>query len=143
METMINYNGKRDITDQFYKLYRQMHADLMQIVNNEIAPRLEEGKKTLRLMHGTYKDQLGIHLQALCLKMSEGRVWITGCTLGKGLDVKNVITMPLDDVNNRDLAQIINGSLYHITKVDDGISGLLDSNDYRIPQHLDHVCGDV
>ena len=140
---MINYNGKRDITDQFYKLYRQMHADLMQIVNNEIAPRLEQGKKTLRLMHGTYQDSLGLHLQALCLKMSEGRVWITGCTLSKGLDVKNVITMPLDDVNNRDLAQIINGSLYHITKVDDGISGLLDSSDYRTPQHLDHVCGNV
>lgn len=143
MATMINYNGKRDITDQFYKLYRQMHADLMQIVNNEIAPRLEQGKKTLRLMHGTYQDSLGLHLQALCLKMSEGRVWITGCTLGKGLDVKNVITMPLDDVNNRDLAQIINGSLYHITKVDDGISWLLDSSDYRTPQHLDHVCGNV
>ncbi len=140
---MINYNGKRDITDQFYKLYIQMHADLMQIVNNEIAPRLEQGKKILRLMHGTYQDSLGLHLQALCLKMSEGRVWITGCTLGKGLDVKNVITMPLDDVNNRDLAQIINGSLYHITKVDDGISGLLDSSDYRTPQHLDHVCGNV
>lgn len=144
MATMIEFTGKRNIANQFYKINGQMHDELMQIVNNEIAPKLEGGNKTLRMMHGAYKAFDCWHY-SLCLEIGhDGRVWITGCTTGSHLSVKTVTTSPLADIENSFLARIIDHALFCIGETYDSENdtcGLLDTKDFRVPSNLGYTCG--
>lgn len=137
MEQMIKYEGKRNICEQFYKYCGQMHREMMDIVNTVIAPKLEGGNKTIRLMHFYYKAfDCGRHALHLTLDKKDGRVWITGHT--GDMEVKTVVSSPLEDIRDRYLPIIIEEALYAITKEDDGICGLIDTDKYVYPKRFDY-----
>lgn len=137
MEKMIKYEGKRDICEQFYMFNGQLHNEMMDVVNTEIAPKLKGGSKVLRLMHFHY-EAFGCGRHALHLEIGpdDGRVWITGHT--GWLDVETVTSSPLQDIDNRYLAIIIDEALYAIGKEDDGICGLADTSKYKYPKRFDY-----
>lgn len=136
---MIKYEGRRDICSQFYKFNGQLHDEMIDIVNNEIAPKLKGGRKVLRLMHFHYETfgcgRYALHLE---IGVDDGRVWITGHT--GWLNVDTVTSSPLQDIDNRYLAVIIDEALYAIGKKDDGICGLIDADKYTCPKKLDYSC---
>ena len=138
-EQMIKYEGCRNISNQFLTLNRQMRKDMVDIVNAEIATRLEGGRRMLRLMHRFYKA-FGQPLHALYLSIDkkDGRVWVTGHT--GDMKVETVTSSPMEDLDNYYLAQLIDEALYDITKEDDGTSGLLDADKYEYPKKFCYSC---